>query len=189
MLVAIMALLAMITPAAAQFSNAFDFLKAVEERDVTKAQRALNNTNGSIINSRNPDSGDAALHISVKRSDGPWMRFVLDNGANPNLRDGSGETALHIAANRGYREGITLLLAFKADINALNDRGETPLIKAVQARQETIVRALLDAGARTDIADTASGYTAVDHAERDRRASRILTLLKEAQDKRGKAGQ
>lgn len=184
-----MAMLTLSVPAAAQFSNSFDFLKAVEERDVTKAQRALSNTNGSIINTRSPDSGDAALHITVKRSDGPWMRFVLDNGGNPNLRDGSGETALHIAANRGYREGVTLLLAFKADINALNDRGETPLIKAVQARQEGIVRALLDAGARVDVADTASGYTAIDHAERDKRATRILTLLKEAQDKRAKSGQ
>jgi uncharacterized protein len=171
-------------PAQAQFSNSYEFLKAVEDRDVGKAQRALTNTGGSIINTRNPDTGDTALHIAVKRSDAAWMRFLLDNGANPSAQDGSGETAMHIVAVRGYADGLRVLLAYKGNINALNDNGETPLIKAVQNRQELVVRLLLDAGARTDIADSSSGYTAIDHAERDRRAGRILAMLREAQAKK-----
>lgn len=169
--------LAGIAPAVAQFSASYEFLKAVNDREVGTAARLLSN-NPSIINFRNADTGDTALHIAVKRSDAPWMRFLLDRGANADARDAAGDTALHIAATRGYREGVTLLLAFKADINAPNDNGETPLIKAVQNRQEQIVKALVDAKADPTIADNASGFNAIEHAERDRRATRILTLLK-----------
>jgi ankyrin repeat protein len=164
-------------PAHAQFSASFEFLKAVTERDVGTAARLISN-NPSIINFRNADTGDTALHIAIKRSDAPWMRFLLDRGANPNARDANGDTALHIAATRGYTDGAVVLLAFKADINAPNDNGETPLIKAVQARQEAIVKLLMEAKADVTIADNASGFTAVEHAERDRRASRILSMLK-----------
>jgi uncharacterized protein len=168
-------------PVAAQsFSNSYTFLKAVKEADINKAAQALSSTNGSIINARDPDTSDTALHIATKRADAPWMRFLLDNGANPQARDGSGETALTTAAARGHRDGVAVLLAYRADLNATNENGETPLIKAVIARQEAIVRMLLEAGADLNATDTVIGLTAIEHAERDKRATRIADILKAA---------
>lgn len=174
----------LVSPAAAQFSNSYVFLKAVREADINKAASSLAATSGSIVNARDPDTGDTALHIAAKRSDAAWMRYLLDNGANPQARDGSGETAMTIAAARGHRDGLLILLAYRADINATNENGETPLIKAVQTRQEPIVRQLLEAGARTDITDNVTGYTAMEHAERDKRAVRIVAMLKAAESKK-----
>jgi uncharacterized protein len=171
-------------PAFAQFSNSYVFLKAVREADINKAASSLSATSGSIINARDPDTGDTALHIATKRSDGAWMRYLLDNGANASSRDGSGETATTLAAARGYRDGVMVLLAYHADINATNENGETPLIKAVQNRQEAIVRQLIDAGAKLDITDNVTGYSALDHAERDKRATRIIAMLKAAEPKK-----
>jgi uncharacterized protein len=171
-------------PAFAQFSNSYVFLKAVREADINKAASALSATSGSIINARDPDTLDTALHIATKRSDAAWMRYLLDNGANPQARDGSGETAMTLAAARGYHDGLTVLLAYHADINAANENGETALIRAVQTRQEAIVRQLLDVGARVDITDNVTGYSAQEHAERDKRATRILAMLKAAGTKK-----
>jgi uncharacterized protein len=181
---AIMAVLALGSPVLAQFSNSYTFLKAVRESDINKAQTSLSATSGSIINAKDPDTGDTALHIATKRTDAPWMRYLMDNGANPQARDGAGETAMTLAAARGHRDGLIVLIAYRADINAQNENGETPLIKAVQARQEQIVRQLLEAGARTDISDNVTGYTALEHAERDKRAVRIIAMLKAAQTKK-----
>jgi uncharacterized protein len=172
------------SPVLAQFSNSYTFLKAVREADINKASTSLAATSGSIINARDPDTGDTALHIATKRSDAAWMRYLLDNGANASSRDGSGDTATTLAAARGHREGLTVLLAYRADINATNENGETPLIKAVQNRQEAIVRQLLDAGAKVDITDNVTGYSALDHAERDKRAVRIIAMLKAADTKK-----
>lgn len=164
--------------ASAQFSNSFEFLKAVREKDGATAQRALTATGGAIINVRDGDTGDAALHIAAKRSDAPWMGFLLQQGANPNLKDRSGNTPLIIVTNAGFNDGVQLLIALKADVNATNDSGETPLIKAVQVRRLDIVRTLLDAGARTDLTDNITGLTALEYAERDKRAGAIALLLR-----------
>ena len=170
----------MAAPVTAQFSNGYEFLKAVADKDVMKAQRALSATGNSIINARNPDTGDTALHIAAKRADAPWMKFLLDAGANPEARDGSGDTALIQAVVRNCRDCVITLIAYRADVNNNNEAGETPLIKAVQLRNNLLVRTLLESGARVDLADSVTGLTALEHAERDRRSSQIAQLLREA---------
>jgi uncharacterized protein len=172
--------LAVAAPAMAQFSNGYEFLKAVSDKDVLKAQRALSATGNAIINIRNPDTGDTALHIASKRADAPWMKFLLDSGANPEAKDGSGDTPLVQSIVRNCRDCVITLVAHRADVNNSNEAGETPLIKAVQLRNNLMVRTLLESGARVDLADSITGLTALEHAERDRRSTQIAQLLREA---------
>jgi uncharacterized protein len=173
-------LLCAVAPARAQFSNSYDFLKAVQEKDLQKAYKALSATGNSIINTRHADTGDTALHIATKRADPQWIRFLLAAGANPDSRDGAGDTPLVQSVVRSCRDCVVLLLENRANPNATNEAGETPLIKAVQLRSSLMVRTLLDGGAKVDVADSVTGLTALEHAERDRRAGQIALALREA---------
>jgi len=61
--------------------------------------------------------------------------------------------------------------------------GETALIIAVQQRDATMVRLLLNAGANPDKPDSAAGYSARDYATRDTRDREILKLINDKKPK------
>lgn len=174
-------------PAAAQFSDSFNFLKAVRDRDAFKARSFIEKPGSTIINARDLDTGDTALHIVTRRRDTPWMGFLLQNGADPNLRDRAGDTPLMVAARIGFADGVRLLLAGRAQVDATNPRGETPLMIAVMQRDPVVARLLLEAGADPDRPDNATGLSARQHAARDPRAGPVGRLLAEAPRREARA--
>ncbi|QMW24691.1 ankyrin repeat domain-containing protein [Sandaracinobacteroides saxicola] len=182
--VAAIAFALVVTPAAAQFSDSFNFLKAVREKDVLKAKGFLDKPGSVLVNTKDRTTGEAALHIVTRRGDVPWMAFMLQNGADPNIRDGEGNTPLLIAAQMGFTDGIRVLLLGKAGVDVANGRGETALIKAVQQRDLPTARALLEAGADPDRPDNAAGLSARDYAAQDRRNSAMAKLLADAPKKK-----
>lgn len=165
-------------PAVAQnFSDGYTFLKAVRERDGNKVNEYVNGTGASIVNHRDPDSGDGALHIVVRGRDLTWLNFLLRRGARPDLQNDEGVTPLILAAQIGWLPGAEQLLARGANPNLANNSGETPLIYAVQARHLPMVRLLLEQRADPNISDSMQGYSAIDYARRDPRAAQILREL------------
>lgn len=103
------------------------------------------------------------------------IRFLLENGAEPNLPDSDGsDTPLHNIC-RGSTDPaiIRLLLQYEADPNYLNDEGETPLHclagnisifmgRPIRPYRES-VEALLAGGANPNIRDE-SGHLPSEHA-------------------------
>ena len=174
------------TPAAAQFSESYNFLKAVKDKDAAKAKTALDVPGSTVVNAREGDSGDTALHIVIRRSDVPWLGFLLQGGADPNLRDRAGNTPLLLATINNFTEGVRILLLVQARVDLKNNSGETPLIKAVQARNVTVAKMLHDAGADPDIADNAAGYSARDYAMQDNRGGQLAKLLADAPRRKAK---
>lgn len=174
------------TPAAAQFSESYNFLKAVKDKDAAKAKTALDVPGSTIVNAREGDTGDTALHIVIRRSDLPWLGFLLQGGADANLRDRAGNTPLLLATVNNFSEGVRVLLLVNARVDLKNNSGETPLIKAVQARNVTVAKMLLDAGADPDIPDNAAGYSARDYAKQDTRGGQIAKLLADAPKRKAK---
>lgn len=166
--------------AQAQFSESFNFLKAVRDRDGEKVTEALNKPGSVIIHTRDASTGEAALHIVTQRRDSVWLGFILQRGANPDMRDGRGNTALLIATQLGWAEGIQTLLARRAGVDVANSAGETALIRAVQNRDIASVRLLLAAGANPNRPDNAAGLSAKDYAARDPRSAAILKEIVEA---------
>lgn len=178
-LLAIMAMLAFAAPAAAQFSDSYNFTKAVREKDGSKAQEIVDKPGSStIVNSRDGDSGDAPIHITVRRSDPVWTAFLLRAGANPNARDREGNTPLILATQVRWTEGLQLLLGLKVQVDSQNRLGETALLKAVQARDVDTVKTLVEARANPDVADN-SGTSPRSLADSDPRGASIAKVFKE----------
>lgn len=178
------ALLSVTAPAFAQgFSDSYEFLKAVRDKNAYKAQELARKPGSTVINTKDFTSGEQALHIVTKRRDLGFMNLLLFNGAAVNGTDKERNTPLILAANLGFSDGVRLLIQRKANVNAANAAGETALIKAVQALDPVSARILLDAGADPDKTDNIAGLSARDYAERDRRASGIARLIKDNQKK------
>ncbi|MGQ7830860.1 ankyrin repeat domain-containing protein [Altererythrobacter sp. Z27] len=152
------------TPVAAQmFSEGYEFLKAVKDRDGDAATEALNQPGTTIVNTRDLTTGETALHIVTARRDVLWIRFLTQRGANPNIRDKKGVSPLQMAVTLGFTEGVEALIKAGAEVEVTDGAGETPLIAAVHRRDAGLVRLLLEKGANPDRADN-SGRTARDYA-------------------------
>jgi ankyrin repeat protein len=180
---ALPATLGFVAPAAtAQFSDSYNFLKAVKDRKGEEAEKFLSEPGSVIINTRDATTGETALHIVIQRRDSTWLGYLLQKGANPNLADKKGTTPLMLATQLGYVDGIDWLVRQKATVDQTNRAGETALILAVQLRNAEAVRALLQAGANPDKTDSRAGYSARDYAKQDGRASAIAAII-ESRDK------
>jgi ankyrin repeat protein len=167
-------------PAAAQQqSESYKFLSAVREAKGNDVTQMLDKPGSSIVNARDVSSGEGALHIVVKRGDGTYLRYLLQKGADPNLRDARGNTPLILAVQAGQVDLVPILIAAKANPNLGNQSGVTPLILATQARNLDMVRQLLAANADPDQADRMAGQSARDYAVNDPRNTAVAKLYAE----------
>ncbi|WP_374408502.1 ankyrin repeat domain-containing protein [Pelagerythrobacter sp.] len=168
-------------PAAAQMkSEGYEFLEAVRDRDGTVATDALRQPGSVVVNSRDQTTGETGLHIVAKRRDAVWIKFLTQNGANPNIADKNGVTPLAIASNLGFVEGVEALLEAGARVDEPSATGETPLIAAIHRRDAAMVRMLLANGANPDRTDN-SGRSARDYAELRGPGNRMLAEIAEAE--------
>jgi ankyrin repeat protein len=172
------ALLLAAAPAAAQFSDSYNFIKAVKDKDAAKVKELADKPGTTVVNARDGDTGEGALHIVTKRSDAAWVGYLLRFGANPDIKDREGNTPLILSAINRWSEGVRIFTLVKAQVNAQNRLGETALLKAVQNRDVNMVKQLLDAGANPDISDN-SGTTARSFAAGDPRGEAVSKLFAE----------
>lgn len=170
-------LLMMPALAQAQFSDSYNFLKAVRDRDGQKVTEFVDQPGTTVINTRDSTTGETALHIVVARRDPVWINFLLAKGAKPNLADNRGTTPLMQAVQLRFLDGASALLTGGAQVDRANDQGETPLIRAVQLRDLAMVRLLMANGANPDKADTLAGMSAREYARRDGRSPALLSAL------------
>ncbi len=176
--------LALAVPAAAQFqSEGYQFLEAVKDREGEKATDMLSKNGSQVVNTRDISNGETGLHIVVARSDALWIRFLLQRGADPNIRNKKGVTPLQLATALGFTEGVEALIKGGANINVADQTGETPLITAIHARSVPLVRMFLDKGADPDRADN-SGRSARDYMMLIGNSNTLLKMEFDAYDKK-----
>ncbi len=166
------AAIALAAPPVSAQSVGWKFLEAVRKKDGTEVDKMLGGGAGSVppqilVNTKDPSSGDTALHVVTDRRDLTWMAFLIGKGADVNARNVRGATPLWGAVGKGFLEGVDLLIARGARVNDPGPAGETPLIAAVHQKNMGLVRALLKAGADPVRADN-SGRTARDYAALDK---------------------
>lgn len=178
------------TPAAAQFqSDGYKFLKAVGDKEGDVVTEMLTNT-PVLINTRDITSGDTGLHVILNKPDGQtttWIKFLLQRGADPNIRNKKGVAPLQLATTLNLVDAVEALIKRGANVNVSDDTGETPLISAVHQRNIPMIRRLLEQGADPDHNDN-SGRSARDYVALMSSNSLIQRELDAADEERKKAG-
>ena len=83
--------------------------------------------------------------------------LLLDNGANPNVRDNKQKTPLHYIADDSYPGVVNLFLNKEGvDINAIDGQGKTPLHYAVYQGYQDVISNFLKKGANVITKDKSS---------------------------------
>lgn len=178
------ALVTVASPVAAQQqSEGYKFLQAVRDAKNDEVIAAVEKPGSRIVDTRDVTNGDGALHIVTKRGDAPYLNYLLQHGADPNLRDAGGNSPLMIAVGAGQVGLIPLLLTAHANPNLGNTAGETPLIRAVQRRDVATARVLVNGGANPDQTDRMAGLSAREYASRDARSPAMVKLFDEVKVK------
>jgi ankyrin repeat protein len=122
------------------------------------------------------------ITIAAVRDDVATLRVAIEIGGNPKAITSPYEgTALIAAAHLGHDGVVSELIRAGAPLDHVNNLGWTALMEAVilgdgGQRHVEVVRALVAAGARRDIADR-DGATPIEHARR-RGYAAIETLLR-----------
>lgn len=97
------------------------------------------------INLKGP-GGSTPLMYAALYGDADSVRWLLENGADPNVRNEAGATALTWATDS--LEKTQLLVERGADVNAVSPAGRTPLlIASARSGSSAVVKFLLDHGA------------------------------------------
>ncbi|KAJ5727000.1 ankyrin, partial [Penicillium malachiteum] len=147
----------------------------------------------SVIDLMNqgPDSGDFFLHMlkigALDKTSAKFgmhilkpleetIEFLLEFGANIELRDQDGQTALFYAAKCGDQRSVQLLLQRGVDLHVEDHNGQTPLFIAIAHERIMIIQLLLEAGADCNMANKA-GQTPLIHAVKGQHKSSLQRLL------------
>ncbi|KAG7463949.1 hypothetical protein MATL_G00182100 [Megalops atlanticus] len=108
--------------------------------------------------------GETLLHLAAIKGDVGMVKELLDQGADPNLKDHAGWTPLHEACNLGHLGVVEVLLQQGALLNTPGYQNDSPLHDAVQNGHMAIVKLLLAHGASRDVLNM-FGMRPVDCAE------------------------
>ena len=155
-------------------------LIATHRNDVAMARVLIEA--GADVNAKD-DIDDSAFLYAGAEGRAEILKLTLAAGADLASLNRYGGTALIPAAHHGHVENVKILLGTRIAIDHVNKLGWTALLEAVilgdgGAAHTDIVRLLVDAGAKVDLADR-EGVTPLAHARR-RNFSRIATILERA---------
>ena len=151
-----------------------------ENTEIIKKRLANTKNMTAIINVFN-DKNTTLLHEAVIADKYEIVKFLIDMGANVNVKNQSGEPPLFIAKNKDIalllikngadvnvkkKSGITplfdwlynkdvaqVLIEHRADINAKNEYGQTPLLRALMTNNKDVAQVLIEYGADVNSKD------------------------------------
>jgi ankyrin repeat protein len=123
---------------------------------------------GANVNVHDSIQGDTPLHSAALDPDAKYVLYLLDHGADPNVRNEDGKTPLMYAAQCGHVAAMQMLIGHGALIDARDSEGKTALMQAAWEGKVNAVHLLLARGADPEAKDN-DGKTArtASHETRD----------------------
>lgn len=106
---------------------------------------------GANVDEKSSVDGDTPLILAALRGHKDVLEFLIENGADPGIKNIFGGTALHFAAVFGQEAVISPLIEAGANVDEQDDVGRTPAHLAAFEGYKGIVALLLDAGADISI--------------------------------------
>ncbi|XP_054887545.1 BRCA1-associated RING domain protein 1 isoform X2 [Poeciliopsis prolifica] len=119
--------------------------------------------------------GETPLHLAAIKGDVDSVQELLDQGADPNLKDNAGWTPLHEACNLGHLAAVKVLVARGALLNTPGYENDSPLHDAVRNGHAAIVKLLLQLGASQNVLNL-HGKRPADYAV----SQEMLAIFQEA---------
>jgi ankyrin repeat protein/L-ascorbate metabolism protein UlaG (beta-lactamase superfamily) len=124
---------------------------AIVQSDKSKIESLLAE-NPELIDSKDR-SGLTPLFIALDRGRNNLASYLLNKGADPNLKGYLNRTYLHMAARSGNLTVANLLIGKGADVNAKDSKGETPLQCVGRAMRTELISLLVKNGALVNVND------------------------------------
>ncbi|KAK3542787.1 hypothetical protein QTP70_002990 [Hemibagrus guttatus] len=131
--------------------------RSVEERKEKESpgnSPATGRSQASPAYMKRNHKGETPLHLAAIKGDVEMTRELLEQGADPNLKDHAGWTPLHEACNLGHVGVVELLLQQGALINTPGYDNDSPLHDAVRNGHTAVAKVLLRHGASTTVLRT-----------------------------------
>jgi len=136
----------------------------------------------SLINLQWKNKGPI-LHFAIEKKDLGGIKYLIEHGANPNMKNYKGETSLHLAAISSDLQTIKYLIQNRAKINEKTENGETPIFYAAGYNNLNIVKYFVklnsDLKVVNVLGENVLGYTPFSqdhHRSSDR--TKIINYLK-----------
>ncbi|XP_018527467.1 BRCA1-associated RING domain protein 1 isoform X2 [Lates calcarifer] len=108
-------------------------------------------SSGSPAVTKRNHKGETLLHLAAIKGDVEAVKELLDQGADPNLKDNAGWTPLHEACNLGHMAVVEVLVSRGALLNTPGYENDSPLHDAVRNGHSAIVKLLLQLGASQNV--------------------------------------
>jgi len=155
--------------------------------EVKKLVSSGADVNALYIDEATPDEGTALL-LAVKNDDHDIVAYLLENGANIEIKDVNGLTALHLAVVADRKDITELLLSKGANIKATDNSKRTTLHWASLATDDReLALLLIDHGAAVNALNLV-GESPLHEAVTFGNVSAVEVLLEHGVDKTLKAG-
>jgi len=162
------------------FARADEIHEAVQSGNLEKV-KALVKLHAEWLIS--PDQNKKTpLHVALESGHADIAKYLVDQGADINLKDKDKNSPLHNAAYLGNLEIVDLLLKKgAASLNEGNFRGQTPLHLACERGHPGVVTLLLEAGADIEARD-ALGRTPLMTTATSKNMEVVKALLEKGAD-------
>jgi ankyrin repeat protein len=119
----------------------------------------------------------APLHLAAILSNEEMIDFLLNNGAEINIKNADGTTPLQYAISKERYQVAKLLIEKGADVNNKGYRGATPLHDGVLTNQKEIAELLIKSGADLN-AEMTTALKPIDMARKLKHNELVDLLLK-----------